>query len=974
MVIIMKQLAEGARAVFLTVIMFTSTLVCWAHDPLVVSDVQYHFRNISIEDGLPSSAINDVIQRTDQFIWLGTRNGLVKYLGHSFKTYRYDKDNPNSLGSNDVITLLEDTNNQLWVGTDSGLYQFLDNTDQFTKVIVNPEHPNSSILSIYQSNNQNIWVGSENGISKLTPEGVLIQHWSYQNTQIISNDDIKFIQQDNNGVIWFGSKRGLYYIVDSNVSRINFNEKNFDIRDERFFDGKFKNGVLWLATDGDGLLKFDTTKKQLISQWLTSNSEIQSNDIWSLQWHKNTLAIAYFYDGFSLYFEDSKKIDHIRHQSQVTYSLPYNEVSSLFFEDNGLLWAGTTDGLAVTHLNNRDIKHIGLFQGLTNQHVWSTALDDKHLWIGHEDGISILDRTTGVIENHIQNQSVLDKTIVWQLEFDKHNSRLWMGTNKGVYYLDKNQIKPFTFKQPVDVGGIPLPVYALSISDDKLYIAYKLGGHIIVDLTSLSITAIPEQDVLKNVIDVDPFKSSWLIANRQSIKAISKDIALNWINQWLAENNIQISTVLPTEQFIWVGSRRNGVYRFDMQNETIKNIDLSNYQLDGTSTQVQAMVRSQGSDLWISTNQSIYKIIESTLDVQRLTSNFHWLKMEFNQNASSLLNNGKLAFSGSRGVVIFDESKRQPWSFDPKIALTEISIMGDIRYIPATQNATIDLQPDETFYRLSFSSLDHLAPDRVQFKYRLLPNDLDWQTLSANGELTLSRLPYGQHTVEVHGSNSDGVWSDNPVVVQLNVISPWYWNNYSKLLYLAILIALIVWLVKNSRSRIKAADYVATHDPLTQLPNRLLLKKYLVNAVDQAVSGQLKLAVLFLDLNKFKPINDTYGHAVGDEFLIEFSQRLRSAVRNDDLIARLSGDEFVIVVTSTFTQLDIDQVIEHIYQSLSKPYTNGSIELRIETSIGVCLYDGSQPRPKISTLIKRADEAMYICKQQNKDYVIYQKT
>ena len=155
--------------------------------------------------------------------------------------------------------------------------------------------------------------------------------------------------------------------------------------------------------------------------------------------------------------------------------------------------------------------------------------------------------------------------------------------------------------------------------------------------------------------------------------------------------------------------------------------------------------------------------------------------------------------------------------------------------------------------------------------------------------------------------------------------------------------------------------YMAHHDALTGLPNRSLFRDRLTHAMAQADRYHQRLAVMFLDLDRFKAINDTLGHNVGDQLLTIAAERLRSCVRDSDTVARLGGDEFTVVVEDIIEDHDAAAVAQKILDTLSQPFNLYGHEVFISVSVGITLYPSDDDNA--DNLLRNADSAMYRAKE-----------
>ncbi|NPA52668.1 MAG: EAL domain-containing protein [Aquificae bacterium] len=167
----------------------------------------------------------------------------------------------------------------------------------------------------------------------------------------------------------------------------------------------------------------------------------------------------------------------------------------------------------------------------------------------------------------------------------------------------------------------------------------------------------------------------------------------------------------------------------------------------------------------------------------------------------------------------------------------------------------------------------------------------------------------------------------------------------------------------------KKIEFMAYHDPLTKLPNRNLFFDILKQEIKQAKREKRNLAVMFIDLDRFKEINDTYGHDYGDKVLEIISKRLKNSLRESDIVARLGGDEFGVILPIISKPEDAAIIAEKILKKVQKPVFVKGKEFLLTTSIGIAIFpnDGSTPEE----LLKAADAAMYKAKSEGKNKYFY---
>jgi diguanylate cyclase len=172
-----------------------------------------------------------------------------------------------------------------------------------------------------------------------------------------------------------------------------------------------------------------------------------------------------------------------------------------------------------------------------------------------------------------------------------------------------------------------------------------------------------------------------------------------------------------------------------------------------------------------------------------------------------------------------------------------------------------------------------------------------------------------------------------------------------------------------AQEREKRARYLALHDDLTALPNRRFFRECLGLALRGEGARMSPLALLYLDLDGFKALNDLYGHGTGDALLSTVARRLSHALRAEDLVGRLAGDEYACLIRGVSSQERLQQIAATLFHVVSAPFKIGTLELVVRPSIGIAVYpdDGATT----DELMEAADSAMYMAKRQKSSYAFF---
>jgi diguanylate cyclase (GGDEF)-like protein/PAS domain S-box-containing protein len=248
---------------------------------------------------------------------------------------------------------------------------------------------------------------------------------------------------------------------------------------------------------------------------------------------------------------------------------------------------------------------------------------------------------------------------------------------------------------------------------------------------------------------------------------------------------------------------------------------------------------------------------------------------------------------------------------------------------------------------LNGQSLRILYPDDAQFQ---AVGEVAYPILNAQG---VYRTP-----LELLRKNGETIWVDSSSIKLNNVNEEFLWTIVD------------ITPIKQHQEKI---ERIAYHDILTDLPNRLLLSDRLEQALAQTERLEKLLAVCYIDLDGFKPINDNFGHAAGDELLKEIANRMEGSVRTNDTVSRIGGDEFCLLLTNLENVQEYQTVLQRVIDSINKPVRleRGvevrGVEVNVTASIGITLFPFDTDDP--DTLLRHADQAMYQAKKAGRNRV-----
>jgi diguanylate cyclase (GGDEF)-like protein len=465
---------------------------------------------------------------------------------------------------------------------------------------------------------------------------------------------------------------------------------------------------------------------------------------------------------------------------------------------------------------------------------------------------------------------------------------------------------------------------------------------------------------------------------------------------------------------IWVGTAGAGLNFLSAENRIKGDYKFDRFSREHglPSSTVFSVLEDNNNMFWLSTNRGITKFDPLTKDILNYDTTHGLQGNEFNSGAYHKMPDGKFFFGGTNGVTAFYPEDIEPNKHIPPVVLTNFQRLNEVTSMNSSgeKQSNITVSYKDYLIAFEFAGLDFASPDNNRYAYKLEGFDSNWIEARDVRKATYTNLPAGQYLFKVKASNNDGVWNENGAGIALTVLpAPWFsWWAYSG--YVAIFFMIAFWLYRSYLNKLKKEETyrlelenevqkrtvelsaaneqlmnASVTDQLTGLHNR----RYLANIVKEkcaavaeefrahlAIEGSdpcegPRLFFLMFDLDGFKPINDTYGHDAGDRVIVQVGELLKSVCRQDDIVVRWGGDEF-IVVGKVQNKGEVSALAERIRDTIAKYGFNIGLSQRmhLSSSIGYAMYPFAHFSPDSLSWEQvhlLADKALYHSKDNGRN-------
>ncbi len=961
-------------------------------------EIRHFIHEHNDADTLPNAWIAALGCDQSGRLWIGSDGGGVVWRDATVGRFRAP-DLPfakASLRPEERIRALHVAHNgSIWIGThDSGVI-VLDPVRHLSRSFRRDLSANSlsddSVFSLAEDASGKIWIGTASGLDRLDPDSGRVEQFGARlramGTPNAAAVKVNALLVDRHGTVWIGLNSGL---------------ARYDPATDEFTILRHRDGDPGTLPDGRVAALLEDNAQRL---WVGTSA------------------------GLALLDRGSDEFVVFRHDQTNRDSLPDNNIVSLYQDRSGLLWVGTKTG-GVGRWNPRSW-NFGQqrFGDEGSQSTTSFAVDGHGtLWVGSFGaGVASIDARSGAVTRYRRDSkppmALRDDTVMAMVTDDR--DRVWLGTmSAGIERLDpaRGEITHFD-SDPTNPASLPAPGIMSLLRDrhGRIWVGSYGGGIARIDPDSDRVTRYPHGSATTSALSGD--RATALAEDRTGLVWIGTDGGgLNVLDpvsgrfahfvhdaadpQSLSANVVYALHV-DDSGVVWVGTRGGGLDRaigapFGPQSMHFENLSESEGLPNST---VYGIESDSTGRLWVSTNRGLAAIRVEDRSIRAFRRSHGLQADEFNFGAHYRAPNGMLYFGGTNGYNAFLPERLTFNETPPPIVLTEVLKLNKPVSRAPEMLSQLDVGYSDATVTFQFAALDFAGPGENRYAYRLDGFDADWVNADAGRQATYTNLDGGNYVFRVRAANSDGRWSETPLSVRVHVAPPPWATWWARTLYAAAAFALavLIWYGEHRRvmretayaHRLKAEVDARTlelaarnrdmekanaqlreasvSDSLTGLGNRRFLYDTMAARARSPAAAAERCALLVVDLDFLKPINDQYGHESGDAVLIQFAEILRRVFRSEDRIVRWGGDEFVVMCVNA--DLEMASVFaERVRVSVAKQVfrVNERVVARTSCSIGFATVPFIPGHPHLAgweQSLNFADAALYEAKRQRNTWI-----
>ncbi len=940
----------------------------------------YYFTHYQVENGLSNNAVMCSLQDHNGFMWFGTRDGLNRFDGLTFKVFRNNPDDSTSIGSNAITGLCEDGHNRIWAATEKGIYEYDETTEKFTQLklagnysirdvkVIGDDVWYISLYTLYQYN-----LKTAKAKSYILDKGVT----SY----IVMPDKALWIATDGGTIGKYNSSTGKFTEYDLFAR----SPKTVSKWIESIYNTG--TGLLLIGTSNEGLKSFDISTSTY-KDVLTLNpdkTEIIVREIIVVAPEEYWIATQ---SGIYILNILTGHFKRLSREQDNPYSLSDNIVHTLCKDKEGGIWAGTYFG-GINYYPKQFITFIKYFPKSTSNSISGYAVreisNDKfgNIWIGTEDaGLNKFDPHTGRFINFYtpKNKAHVSYSNIHGLLVN--DDKIWVGT-----YLHGLDVLDVT-------TGKKLRHYNTnnsSIGSNFIYSLFKTKAGEIMAATDKGLYVyLPDKDNFKIITAVNKvFFRTIFEDDDGTIWAGTYGDGVFYYNnktgvkgQFIFENgnprslpsNLVNKIFKDSEGTIWLATE-GGLCKFLKKQHGFERYATVNGM---PSNVIYSILEDEKQNLWISTSKGLVCFSLATKDIKVYTKSNGLLTDQFNYSSGYKDADGQLYFGSVKGLITFFPDSIKTNNFAPPVFLTGFQVynkelaIGENgsplkNSISFTKNIT--LAYSQSSFSIDFAALSFNAANTTRYAYKMEGLDKDWTYLLTNRKAYFTELNPGTYTFKVAAINNTSGRLGIPATLTIKILPPlwktWWAYTLYFITFLLIAYGVIMHFVNRSREKnqrklerlefekerenyndkieffINVAHEIRT--PLTLIKGPM---ENIMDRVDEIPLIKSSLEIMNKNTDRLLHLSTQlldFRKAEMNGFRLNFTRENISALLNDHLISfkAFAGEKKIKVFTnypsSFYAYIDAEafnKIISNLWDNAIK-YAGSSVEISLVSSADI---------------------------------------
>jgi signal transduction histidine kinase/ligand-binding sensor domain-containing protein/DNA-binding response OmpR family regulator len=793
-----------------------------------------NFTSITVKDGLSSNTVNAIVKDQYGLIWFGTTNGLVRYDGSNFHSYRHEAGNVFSLAGNEVQTVFQDRKGTIWTGTNvGGIYYYDRKYDRFVHYTGDgswPEISKITVRSFLQDHLGNLWVGTYGDLRIIDLNTGKIKKLDIENPEKSGNNLVVLsIFEDHLQRVWIGTNMGLYLYQWKTGKLQHFEHDPTD--PASLSNNTIKsitedtNGNLWVGTY-EGLDKFLPSGHFRVFRHSDQSTHPINNDaVWTIAPEKGGKLWIGTEGGINIYDPTSETFKEVGTDLRNNYRLRGKVVRSLLIDPNGIYWVGTYGGGVGKydkHLALFNIKQSNPFDpvGLKSPIVTAFApYKDDVIFVGTDGaGIQLFNPATGLFKPFTLKSKInpSKKGLIILSMYRDRGGRVWVGTYQdGLFQIDPKTGSYRQFEENGTPNGISVNKISSLAEDDKgnIWMGTIGKGVDIYNPVSDSFSHInrniangksgmklPSNDFI-TVIKRAPDGDIWIGSSGTGIAVYHTKTGT--FTQYSRENSGLVDNVIQCmffakDQTLWIGTNQ-GVSYFDPKTQRF----ISYGEKDGLANGfVKTILEDNNGLLWFSTDKSISSFDRNKKIFRNFNCTNGVIQSAFMVGAGMKAANGVLYFGGQDGFNFFDPAKLPLPPHPGPVLLTDLKV-GNMSVLPdehAPLKEQIGIAKEIRVrygqnFSLSYVSLDYTSATQSQYAYRLSGFEKEWNFVHQINTANYTNIDPGTYTFEVKATNNVNNWKTPVKAIKIVVLPPFWRTGYAYFTYL-LLVGTLLWSIR----------------------------------------------------------------------------------------------------------------------------------------------------------------------------------